>query len=265
MDPRFPVSPLQPAAGGATDVPPPDGWAVDAGRGAAWWGDAWRIFAASPWVWIAITIIFVLIMVTLGFIPVVGQIATSLLYPVLGAGALVGARAVDRGEELTVGHLFSCFGDKLMPLIILALLYMAGWFVIWLVAIALAIGTFGLGAIGGLMSGSSAQAGVALISALGIGLLVIVLVALLLAVPLIMAYWYAPALVIFSGAEPFKAMQTSFRACLRNVPPFLIYGLIGLGLGIVASIPFGLGWIVLAPVYMATAWTSYKDVFGSPP
>jgi len=30
----------------------------------------------------------------------------------------------------------------------------------------------------------------------------------------------------------------------------------------VASIPFGLGWIVLGPVLLLTTYTSYKDVFG---
>ena len=56
-------------------------------------------------------------------------------------------------------------------------------------------------------------------------------------------------------------MAASFRGCLRNVVPFLLYGLIGFGLAIVASIPFGLGWLVLGPVTMATIYTSYCDIF----
>ena len=59
-------------------------------------------------------------------------------------------------------------------------------------------------------------------------------------------------------------MKASFAACLRNVPPFLVYGLLGVAFAVVASIPLGLGWLVLLPVYAATTYTSYKDIFGEP-
>jgi uncharacterized membrane protein len=41
----------------------------------------------------------------------------------------------------------------------------------------------------------------------------------------------------------------------------LIYGLIYIAASVVASIPFGLGWVVLVPVTLLTVYTSYKDVF----
>jgi uncharacterized membrane protein len=92
----------------------------------------------------------------------------------------------------------------------------------------------------------------------------VVLVALLLAIPLLMAFWFAPALIVLRGEEPFAAMKASFNACLRNIPPFLVYGLVGLLFAILATIPLGLGWFVLAPVYVATIYASYKDIFGEP-
>jgi uncharacterized membrane protein len=51
---------------------------------------------------------------------------------------------------------------------------------------------------------------------------------------------------------------------MRNVPPFLVYGMLGILFAIVASIPFGLGWLVLLPVYAASMYASYKDIFGEP-
>jgi uncharacterized membrane protein len=89
-------------------------------------------------------------------------------------------------------------------------------------------------------------------------------VGLLFAIPLLMAFWFAPALIVLRGDEPLAAMTTSFRACLRNVPPFLIYGLLGLVFMILACIPLFLGLVVLIPVALATLYTSYKDVFGVP-
>jgi uncharacterized membrane protein len=59
-------------------------------------------------------------------------------------------------------------------------------------------------------------------------------------------------------------MKASFRACLRNIPPFLVYGVVGVLLAIAASIPLGLGWFVLAPMAAASVYASYVDVFGRP-
>jgi uncharacterized membrane protein len=84
---------------------------------------------------------------------------------------------------------------------------------------------------------------------------------LLLLLPLIMAIWFAPALVMLGGLSPGAALKASFLGCLRNVVPFLVYGAIGIVLAIVASIPFGLGWLVLGPVTIASIYSSYCDVF----
>ena len=56
-------------------------------------------------------------------------------------------------------------------------------------------------------------------------------------------------------------MKTSFRACWINMLPMLVYSLLGLAFAIVASIPFGLGWLVLGPVFAASVYASYKDIF----
>lgn len=235
---------------------------MDGGRGVAWWGDAWRLFVASPWIWIAITVLFVVVMATLAFIPMLGSLASSVLAPVLLGGVFAGCRALDRGGELTVGHLFRGFSDRLGPLVIVGLFYLAGSFVIAAVFIALLLGVVGVGGISALMTGDPVQAGFAMLASLGVGALLAVFVAMLLGVPLLMAYWFAPALVALRDDEPFAAMKTSFRACLANMIPFLVYGLLGVGLAIIATIPMGLGWLVLAPVTMASLYTSYKDIFG---
>ncbi len=116
--------------------------------------------------------------------------------------------------------------------------------------------------IGTLLTGDPLQAGVAALAALGIGALFAVLLGLLLGIPLMMAFWFAPALVALRNAEPLAATKASFDACLRNMWPMLVYSLLGLVFAIVASIPLGLGWLVLAPVFAASIYASYKDIFG---
>jgi uncharacterized membrane protein len=84
----------------------------------------------------------------------------------------------------------------------------------------------------------------------------------LLLVPLLMAYWFAPALVVFDNMPALEAMKLSFAACWRNMAPFLVYGLVTFVLAMLAAIPFGLGFLVLVPTVTASFYASYRDVFG---
>jgi len=247
---RAPTTPLSRRAG-----------AVASGSGTAWWSEGWRLFTASPGIWIAITILYVIIMVMLTFIPVLGSLATTLLAPVFAGGVLSGCRALDRGGELRIEHLFGGFSDRLGPLMIVGLLYLIGTLAIVVVVGTLLFAAVGVTGISTLLTGDPLQAGVAALAALGIGALFAVLLGLLLGIPLMMAFWFAPALVALRHDEPLAATKASFDACLRNIWPMLVYSLLGLVFAIVASIPLGLGWLVLAPVFAASIYASYKDIF----
>jgi len=66
---------------------------------------------------------------------------------------------------------------------------------------------------------------------------------------------------VFHDLGAVEAMKQSFTGCLRNIVPFLVYGIIGFLLAIVASIPLGLGWLVLAPVLAASIYTGYRNIY----
>ena len=248
----------------AAPTPPPEGWAVPAGHGAQWWGDAWRLFTGAAGTWLLITVVWLAIMIGLSIIPFLGQIAVSLLHPVFIGGLILGCREQDRGGALKVSHLFAGFSEKLGPLVILALLYIVGWMVVACITFAVGLITLGGSILALLAGGDTMQAGTALLGTMGLSVLLVILVGLLFALPLLMAFWFAPALIVLRGDGPWDAMMTSFRACLRNIPPFLIWGLLGLAFAILASIPLGLGFLVLFPVGTATVYTSYKEIFGVP-
>jgi uncharacterized membrane protein len=59
-------------------------------------------------------------------------------------------------------------------------------------------------------------------------------------------------------------MRLSFNACLRNILPFMLYGLIFIGLLVVALIPFGLGLVIVVPWMMTSLYASYADIFNIP-
>jgi uncharacterized membrane protein len=237
---------------------------VDAGRGAAWWGEGWRLFTPAVGPWILIVVIGFLLNLVLAFIPVLGSIASQLLFPVLMGGVMLGCRAIDRGEPLTVAHLFAGFGPRAGPLLIVALIYLVAAIAIVVVVAAMVIIFFGAAVLSQLWG---AQDSIPDSSALGGVLLVILLCLLLfmlLYLPLVMAVWFAPALVVLQGVEPWTAMKLSFAGSVKNILPFLIYGLVWIVLSIVATIPLLLGWLVLGPVAVASLYASYCDIFEHP-
>jgi uncharacterized membrane protein len=113
---------------------------------------------------------------------------------------------------------------------------------------------------GGIMAGMAGQPGVGTGIGLG-GILVASVLSLLLGAPLLMAIWFAPALVYFNDMAPVAALKASFSANLKNWLVMLVFGLIVLVLCFFALLPMGLGFLVLMPVLYAALYASYKDIF----
>jgi uncharacterized membrane protein len=261
-----PVTPTAVPTAALPDPTPPPSSAVaartvDAGRGAAWWSEAWRLFAAAPGPWLLIVLILLVLNVVLLVIPVVGHIAMQLLYPVFAGGLLLGCRAIDRGQPLTVNHLFAGFGERTGPLLILGLLYLCVAIAITLAVAGILLVFFGAAVFSRLFQLTDPFSAAAAVGSILTIVLFGMLLFMLLFLPLFMAIWFAPALVVLRGLEPWAAMKASLSACLKNVLPFLIYGLVGFVLAIVASIPLMLGWLVLGPLTIASVYTGYCDIF----
>ncbi|MGE5387010.1 MAG: BPSS1780 family membrane protein, partial [Betaproteobacteria bacterium] len=210
----------------------------------------WTLFKAAPGTWIGLTVVFMLVMMVMALIPFLGGIALNLLMPVFIGGIMMGCKAIEDGEELRVGHLFAAFSGHVGNLVIVGLLYMVGIFAIMMVMFVIGGAGFGIGALLG------GNIGTALVPMILLGLL-----ALALMIPLAMAVWFAPPLIIFHEVPPFEAMKASFVVCLKNFVPFLVYGLVYLVLAVLACIPIFLGWLVLAPVMMASMYAGYRDMF----
>jgi len=230
--------------------------AVDAGRGLSWWTEAWPLFSRAALMWIVLLLLVVLY-VLIGLIPVLGGLAASLATPVFAGCLMLAARKVDAGGALEIGDLFAGFRDRLGPLLVLGALLLAAGIALGVIAAVLGVGAF-LGAI----AGGAAERPGAVLAALTTGLLAL-LVVLALLVPVAMAFWFAPALVALRGVAPVAALKSSFSACLKNIVPMLVYGVLYLVAATVASIPFGLGWILLLPLLVLTVYTAFRDIYGA--
>jgi len=235
---------------------------LPAAQGAAWWSEGWQVFMAAPGTWIGLIVVMFLLMIALAFVPILGALVQSVLAPVFAGGIALGCHALAKGRPLTIGALFDGFsGGRFMPLFIVGLLYLAAMFVVWMIVVVVILGVAGGAGLFSAISADPSQMGMALFSSIGLTALVIAPLVLVATVAIFMAYWFAPALCVLNGDEPIEALKESFRASWQNLGAMTIYGLIFIGLAIVASIPLGLGWIVLAPVMAGSWYAGWRETF----
>jgi uncharacterized membrane protein len=203
-------------------------------------------------VWIGMVIVLMLIYIVLGFVPLIGWIASIAVGPVLTGGLMLASRTIDQGGEPQFTQLFGGFKHRFGALVGVGVLYFVGMAAIFFLTMV-ATGV----SIVGLMNATTPEA----IMRLGATLVLACLIFLALLMPLLMAIWFAPALIVFHEVGTVAAMQASFTGCLRNMLPFLLYGIVLFIASIIASIPFMLGWLVLGPMMAASIYTGYRDIY----
>jgi uncharacterized membrane protein len=227
----------------------PDGRTVPTGNGWLWIVQGWNLFTRAPGLWIGMMVVLILVQGVLGLIPLVG-IVVSLLLPVFMAGLVIASRSLDQGGNARFGQLFAGFKHRFGSLLLVGVISLALAIVITL------IGLLAAGA-GDLFWNRAAVGPEVFATKMLLGVLVV----LALMLPLVMATWFAAALIAFHEMSAVEAMKSSFVACLKNFLPFLVYGLILLIPSFIATLPLGLGWLVLGPVVAASIYTAYRDIY----
>lgn len=239
--------------------------ALNIGRGAGWISEGFALFVRNPLIWIVMALVYLAVIIAINLIPFLGSIALTLLLPVLAAGFMAGCQDLADGGELRIEHLFEGFRRDTQPLLMVGLLTFAG-----VIAVSVIAGAFlllfggallGLGALTGGESDSGELLG-ALMTAGGLmAVLLFSLIFLVAAFPLAMASWFAPALVWFDGLPALEAMKQSFIGCWRNMLPLTLYGFLLIPLSLLAGLTLGLGIFVLVPVFFASIYVSYRDIY----
>lgn len=253
--PRAPVADQAPPSGAWRLVEPRT---LPAGSGWDWIAAGWRYFMMNPGIWVVNGVVYFVIALIVGVMPFVSGILNTLFAPVFIGGLTLGCRGLDEGRELRVDHLFAGFRRHLGSLIGVGGGYLLGMMVVGLCVVIVVIMTFGLPV---LLHPGLAAAGP--VMAVG-GIMLAVLVGVVLMAPLLMAYWFAPLLVVLNDVPPFEAMRMSFRASLVNMWPLTIYGLLMFVFGLLASLPLFLGLLVFFPVTWASTYAAYKAIFLEP-
>lgn len=227
---------------------------LPAARGLEWLASAFTMFSQKPGVWIAIGLIFMAISLTLSLVPGISLFGTLLTTPLLG-GLMLACCRQRENKAIGIESLFSGFATAGSKLVLLGLLYLLGSLIISLLILVPALSAGALQ----LIEDDLSIATPSMDEMNTILLLLLLMMAAL--VPLLMAYFFAPALVAVARLEPLTAMRLSFIGCLRNMLPFLLYGLVALIMMIVAALPLMLGFLILTPVLICSMYLAFEDVF----
>jgi hypothetical protein len=210
---------------------------LSAGAPFQWLGEGWTLIKANLGLWILIALAWFAIQILMGLVPVLGDIASSLLNPVFMGGIFLGLLAVDRGGVLRFDCLFEGFKQKFAPLLGIGALTLGVLFLFMII-------------IGGLLLGTSFDAikdgnfdPVQLLSGLSIGLLA---VAVIIGILLMMLFWFTTQLIALNDVPVFESLSRSFQGCLRNPLALLVYILAVAVIMLVLLLPPGL--LILAQV-----------------
>jgi len=248
---------------------------LPARRGWLWLLGGFAIFRKNPPVLTMLVVSYWMLIALVNLIPVLGALVATLCIPAFSVSLMNACRELDQGRTIGPQLLFSGFRQNLRALLMLGGVYLGA-----------TISILGVSAMadGGLLLQMMLAGKQPSETALSSGpFLAATQLALLLFTPLMMAYWYAPALAAWHGFPVSKALFFSFVACLRNWRAFLAYAvatllfgilLPGLVLGLLAAaLPdsvnlFGLLFtipifFVLVPTVFASFYVSYREVFVS--
>ena len=252
---------------------------VPAGSGWKWVLTGFALFRKNPAMWAFLVFTYIMLMQLLGIIPMLGWIAATVLIPAFSASFMIVSRELDQDHKLRFALLFSGFRANLPALLMQGGLYLASALAILGVS-ALADGGVLLQLMvrgerppasafeDGSLAGAAALAGA-------------------LYLPVLAAFWFAPALSAWRNLPALQALFYSLFATLRNWRAFLAYGIALLVLGLICSFVlfllallirglFGnksqdaLMLVVLpvmltyVPVLFASFYASYRDIFPQP-
>lgn len=228
---------------------------VDAKQGLQWLLSGFYLFRRTPLGWVFICGALLLIAISAALIPFAGSFIFTLIYPALLGGIMLGCRDLEEGKPLEITHLFSAIESHLAALITIGGIYLTG--LILVSGLAAVIG--GPQMTDMLLYGKRVDE----TELMGVmsSMLTSLLILLTLSIPLMMASWFSPMLVVFHKMPPIMAMQQSLYACLRNIIPLSVYMIVLTILIFLAVLPYGAGLVILFPTMYASMYVCYKDIF----
>ncbi len=206
-----------------------------------WIAQGFALLRAAPLPLLGMTLCWLAIVIALNFIPLLGPLAATVFAPVLFGGFMLACHKLVQRQTITSAELFSARSGYGGALTLLGLVYLAALLLLF-----------------------SLNAGTTVMLGLPAGAPAMPALLLLLSIPLAMAFWYAPALVVLEHHPPGEAVRLSFQGSWHNLPTFLLYFLLCLGLTALAAAPYFVGLLLWMPIALASAYAGYRELFADP-
>jgi hypothetical protein len=242
---------------------------VSIGRGFSWVASGWQLFKGAPLAWLIAVVVLFVMNFLLAMVPLVGPIFVVLLGPTLFAGFMIGCREQEEDGVFTIGHLFAGFRQNIGQTILVGFFYLLFSMLI-LAAMALIM----YSSLGDFFSkGGSVEMALSMVFSTPV--LISVVGGVIAFFILLMAYIFAPALVVLEDLSAWEAMKLSFVGCLKNLLPLTLYSilvtvlfllnsvflLLSPILMVVAMVLFVLGFLVLFPIQIGAIYTAYREIY----
>ncbi len=245
---------------------------VSPNSGIAWLTQAFELFKQNPLTWLSSLIVMFILLILIMLMPVI-QFFSIVLTPVFTAGLMIGCNNLRHNRPFRIAHLFSGFKQNFNALLIVGLIYLGYILVCSFLAVELA-------AYAGKplmqVTPEMLTSGTLDIQAFLESLLLPTLILMGLMLPIFMATWFAPALVILRNVKAILAIQQSFLACSQNMKAFTIYGLVAfvamfllvILVSLISALIPGLAILIkllsnlfFMSILVASMFTSFEDIF----
>ena len=244
---------------------------LPASRGLRWLIEGLAIFRKKPALLTFLVLGYWLSMGVVSAIPYLGQMVSFILIPAFSVSLMNACRIIDQDEELPPQVLFSGFHRNLQTLLTLGIVYIAASVII-----------LGLSSLfdGGLLFRMLVLGEDPTREALAeTSVFISAQLAIVLLIPVVMAFWFAPVLAAWHDMPTGKTLFFSLVACARNWRAFLVYslavGVIGIFIPRLISALLGTGEaagalptlftvmvsLILLPTLYASFYISYRDIF----
>lgn len=246
-----------------------------AGRSKAWIGCGWQLFFRNRALWLAMSVIYVALVLLLMQLPFVGPLLLVLLTPALAGGAFLTTRELETdntgvpARRATLKErMRSLFGralnqllrvfsepDNTLSIMVIATLTLGAAVVVQILSQLLHANTAAWPA----LVGGGVDVGIWLPWLLRLAFVI----ALKLVLALIMLY--AVHQVVIGSQTPLAALENSVNACISNAAPLAAVALVLVLPLIVATeiggMTLGVIGLLILPVLLTSIYCSYKDMY----
>lgn len=225
---------------------------VPAGNIVGWLKYGWGIFTKSWLMWILALIACFVISIILGFIPLIGQIATTALGAIAGLMGVFMVRSVEQTGSINFGSVIENLKAKSQPLLIFIGIGVA----FSVASLGLVSMMAGSGAAVGSMSGDAMEMAGGVMGAMFGGL-----ISIAFGLVYAMGAFFAFPLIAATDISALDAFKASFKATLVNFIACLVYGALLVALAFGCILTLGLGFLILGPVVVGANYKAAKEMF----